>query len=110
MNESSLKPVLDNLRNANDRYNCNKLDRRKTRFHFDFNPLFQFIFSLFFLFLLSFPSRLIVYFSSPPIFSLPRAMIGTFLQRFLRFSISLPFSQIPGKYRFINIKHRQASG
>lgn len=57
MNESSLNPMLDNLRNANDRYNCNKLDRRKTRFHFDFNPLFQFIFSLFFVpLVLSFPA------------------------------------------------------
>lgn len=40
------EPILDNLRNANDRCNRNRPDRRKTRFRFDFNPLFQFVFPL----------------------------------------------------------------
>lgn len=46
MNESSLNSMLDNLYKANYCYNCNKLDRRKIRFRFDFNPFVQFILSL----------------------------------------------------------------
>lgn len=89
MNESSLNSMLDNLYKANYCYNCNKLDRRKIRFRFDFNPFVQFILSLSLCFSLL-PMHLVYRYFSSFAFVYNRNHYFLFLE-----------SQ---EYRFINIK------